>query len=164
MIWRCSSNASSDLVSLSTHLIHWLDWNGYSVRMKLYEKKNHSVIQKWWFNKKPKLHLAEMRLTVKAEADTKKTLVKITGHTGSVYTEIWWHRWLSCDFHCLGQLDLTWQRVMRLSIGLQRNKQSSTPPKSLGREGTAKCNILKNVAWENAAHWFSIDYSIRVLM
>lgn len=75
-----------------------------------------------------------------------------------------WHRWLSRDFHCWGQLGLTWQRVMRLSIELQRNKQSSTPPKSLGRRATAKCNILKNVAWEKAAHWFSIDYSIRALM
>ncbi len=28
----------------------------------------------------PKLHLAEMRLTVKAEADRRKMLVKITGH------------------------------------------------------------------------------------
>lgn len=151
---------SSDPVPFSTQLIHRLDWNGCDEKKSIY----HSVIQKWWFNKMPKLHLAEMRLTAEAEADTRKMSVLENNWTENVCAALWWHRWLSCDFHCSGQLDLTWQRVMRLSIGLQRNKQSSTPPKSLGREGTAKCNILKNVAWENAAHWFSIDYSIRALM
>lgn len=29
---------SGDPVSLSTHLIHRLDWNGCDVRMKMYEK------------------------------------------------------------------------------------------------------------------------------
>lgn len=155
---------SGDPVSLSTHLIHRVDWNGCDVRMKMCgEKIYHSVIQKWWFNKMHKLHLAEMRMTVKAGADTEEDAGE-NNWTQSICAELWWHRWLSSDFHCLGQLDLTWQRVMRLSIGLQWNKQSSTPPKSHGREGTAKCNILKNVAWENAAHWFSIDYSIRALM
>ena len=153
---------SIDPVALLTHLIHNLNWMVTTYKWKCMKEKYQS--RKGDSIRRPKFHLAEMRLNVKSDADTRKMLANITGHGERVCAEQRWHRWLSCDFHCLGQLDLTWQRVMRLSIGLQRNKQSSTPPKSLGREGTAKCNILKNAAWENAAHWFSIDYSIRALM
>lgn len=155
---------SGDPVLLSTHLIHSLDWNGCDARMTMYGKKikNHSVMQKWWFNKMPQIAFSwdEIDRRGRHEEDAGEN-----NWTQSVCTEPpRWHRWLSRDFHCSGHLDLTWQRVMRLSIGLQRNKQSSTPLKSHGRGGTAKCNILKNVAWEKAAHWFSIDYSIRALM
>lgn len=153
----CDSLAATPL-SLLPHFIHTPDC---VTRIEMCRtEKNLSMILKSWPTTMPKLRLAE---TVRQMESWRKCSWK-NKQAESPPRYRCWHRRLSRDFHCSGQLDLTWQRVMRVLIWLQRNKQSSTPPESPGREPTAKCNILKNVAWEKAAHWFSIDYSIRVLM
>lgn len=47
---------SCDLVSLSTHLIHGLDWSDCDVRMKMYDIKSITAwFQKWWSNKKAQI-------------------------------------------------------------------------------------------------------------